>query len=81
MNAGNFLPLVGSRKRESELADPLGLHLGNDLERFNDTRNGLVLQARVFTFSILTDNAHVNIRVTGDVSRHVLNQNNGGIDV
>lgn len=72
MDAGNFLPLVGSSKREGKLADPLGLHFGNDLEGFDDTGNGLMFQAGIFTLGIFTDDTHVDTGVTSDVARHIL---------
>lgn len=81
VNTGNFLPLVGSGKRESKLADPLRLHFGNDLEGFDHTGNRLMLQTRVFTLRVFANDTHVNTGVTGDVARHILDQNNRGIDV
>lgn len=72
MNAGNLFPLVRRSKREGKLADPLRLHFGNDLERLDDAGNGLMFQAGIFTFGILSDDTHVDTRVTGDVARHIL---------
>lgn len=73
VNTGNFLPLVGSGKRESKLADPLRLHFGNDLERFDHAGNGLMFQTGVFTLRVFADDTHVDTRVAGDVARHILN--------
>lgn len=74
VNASNLLPVVGKSKTESELGDALGLGASNDFERFDDTLHGLVLQARVFTLGVLTDNAEVNIVVARLVAGYVLDE-------
>jgi hypothetical protein len=40
-----------------------------------------VLKARVFTLSVLTNDAKVDIVVTGLVTRNILDENDGGEDV
>jgi hypothetical protein len=40
-----------------------------------------VLKARVFTLSVLTNDAKVDIVVTGLVTRNILDENNGGENV
>jgi hypothetical protein len=81
VDAGNLLAPVGGSKRESELGDPLGLHLGDNLEGLDNTRDRLVLEAGVLSLRVLTDDAHVNVGVAGLVSRHVLDHHNRGVDV
>jgi hypothetical protein len=81
VDTGDLLAVVGSSEGEGELGDTLGLHLGDDLEGLNDTGNGLVLETRVLSLGVLTNDAHVNVGVAGGVSGHVLNHDDGRIDV
>jgi len=81
VDAGNLLAVVGGRKGEGELGDTLRLHLGDNLEGLNNTGDRLVLQARVLSFSVLTDDAHVYVGVTSLISRQILDHDHGCVDV
>lgn len=81
VDAGDLLAVVGERKGESELGDALRLLAGNDLERLNDAVDRLVLEARVLSLGVLTDDAEVDVLVAGLVAGDVLEQDDGGVDV
>lgn len=81
VDAGNLLAVVGLCESESKLGDSLGLHLGDNLEGLDDTWNRLVLQARVFTLSVLTDEAEIDTGMSGGVAWDVLDENDGGVNV
>ena len=81
VNASDLLAVVGEGECESELGDTLRLHAGDNLKGLDNTWCRRVLQARVFTFGILTDDAQVDIFVASLVARDVLDENNGGVDV
>lgn len=81
VDAGNLLTVVGQRKAEGELGDALRLGARDDLERLDDALDGLVLEARVLTLGVLTDDAHVDALVAGLVAGDVLDQGDGGVDV
>lgn len=81
MNAGDLLAVVGQREAKGELGNALRLGTGDDLEGLDDALDGLVLQARVFTLGVLTDDAHVDALVASLVAGDVLDQRNGSIDV
>ena len=81
VDAGDLLAVVGGREREGELGDALRLHLGDDLERLDDTGDRLVLQARVLSFGVLADDAHVHVGVTGPVSGQILDYDHRRVDV
>ena len=81
MDAGNLLAVVGERKGESKLGDALRLLTGDDLERLNDAVDRLVLETRVFTLGVLTDDAEVDVLVACLVTRDVLEEDDGSVDV
>ena len=81
VNASNLLAVVGKGEAEGELGNALGLGAGDDLERLDDTLDGLVLQAGVLTLGVLTDDAQVDILVASLVAGDVLDQGDGGVDV
>jgi len=57
VDAGDLLAVVGESKGESEVGDTLRLHAGDDLKGLDNTWDGRVLQTRVFTLGVLTDDA------------------------
>lgn len=81
VDTGDLLAVVGESEAEGELGDALGLGAGDDLERLDDTLHGLVLEARVLTLSVLTDDAQVDVLVAGLVAGDVLDQGDRGVDV
>lgn len=81
VDTGDLLAVVGKGERESELGDALRLGAGDDLERLNNTWNGLVLEAGVLSLGVLTDDGKVDVLVAGLVSWDVLDQDNGRVDV
>ncbi len=81
MDAGNLLAVVGERESESKLGDALRLLTSDDLERLNDAVDRLVLETRVFTLSVLTDDAEVDVLVARLVAGDVLEEDDGGVDV
>lgn len=81
VNASNLVALVRLGEVESEAGDALRLLAGNDLEGLDDARHALVLEARVFTLGVLTDDAHVDALVARLVAGDVLDHGDGGVDV
>ena len=81
VDAGDLLAVVGSGEGEGELGDALGLHTGDDLEGLDNAGNGLVLEAGVFTLGVLADDAHIDVLVAGLVTGHVLDHDNGRVNV
>lgn len=81
VNASNLLAVVCQSKAKSEFGNALRLGAGNDLEGLDDTLDGLMLEARVFTLGVLADNAEIDILVSGLVSGNVLNKDNGSVDI
>jgi hypothetical protein len=81
VDAGNLLAVVGEGKGESELGNALRLLPGDDLERLDDAVDRLVLEARVLSLGVLTDDAEVDVLVARLVAGDVLEEDNGGIDV
>ena len=75
VNASDLLAVVGKGEAERELGDALGLGLGDDLEGFDNAVDGLVLEARVFSLGVLTDQAEVDAVLAGLIAGNVLNQN------
>jgi hypothetical protein len=81
VNTGDLLPVVCKGERVSELGNALRLGASNDLERLDDALDRLVLESRVFTLSVLTDDAEVDVLVAGLVAGDVLDEDNRGVDV
>jgi len=81
VDAGDLLAVVGQGKGVGELGNALRLCAGDDLERLDDAVDRLVLEARVLSLGVLTDDAEVDVLVAGLVAGNVLDQNNRGVDV
>ena len=63
VDASNLASVFGEGKGESELCDALRLGACDDLERLDDTADGLVLETRVLALRVLTDDRKVDILV------------------
>ena len=61
VNASNLLPVVSQGEAKGKLGDPLRLGARDDLERLDDTRDALVLQATVLALGVLTDDAEIDV--------------------
>jgi len=81
VDAGDLLAVVGEGESKGELGDALRLCAGDDLERLNDALDRLVLETRVLSLGVLTDDAEVDVLVAGLVAGDVLDQDNRGVDV
>lgn len=81
VDASDLAAVVGQGEAESELGDALALGTGDDLEGLDDTRDRLMLQARVLALGVLTDNAQVDVLVARLVSGDVLDQDDGSVNV
>jgi hypothetical protein len=81
VDAGDLLAVVGKGKGKGELGNALRLLAGNNFERLDDARDGLVLKARVLALGVLTDDAEVDVLVARLVAGDVLEEDNGGVDV
>lgn len=57
VDAGDLLAVVGKGKGKGELGNALRLCAGDDLERLNDTADGLVLETGVLALGVLTDDS------------------------
>lgn len=81
VNAGDLLAVVGESKSVGELGNALRLCAGDDLERLDDAIDRLVLETRVLSLGVLTDDAEVDVLVAGLVAGNVLDQDNRSVDV
>jgi hypothetical protein len=81
VDTGDLLAVVGERKGECEFGDALRLLAGDDLERLNNAADRLVLEARVLSLGVLTDDAEVDVLVARLVARDVLEEDDGSVDV
>ena len=81
VDAGNLGATISKGESKGELGNTLGLGAGDDLQTLNDAINALVLKARVFTLGVLTDDAKVDVLVSGAVAGDVLDKGNTGVDV
>lgn len=81
VDAGDLLATVGEGEREGELGDALRLGAGDDLEGLDNTVDALVLEARVLTLGVLSDDAQVDVLVAGLIAGNVLDEGDGGVDV
>lgn len=81
VDASNLLAAVGEGEAEGELGNALRLGAGDDLEGLDDAGDTLVLEARVLTLGVLTDDAQIDILVAGLVAGDVLDQADAGVDV
>ena len=77
----DLLPVISKGEAESKLGDPLGFRSCDDLERFDDARDRLMLQARVFALGILSNYAHIHIIMSSSVARYVFDEDNRRIYV
>lgn len=76
-----YFTVVLESEIESEAGDALGLGARGDFQTFDDTRIALVLQTRVFTLRILSDNCEIYICVAGGETGKGLAKNNRSVDV
>lgn len=81
VDAGDLLAAVAESKVKGEASNALRLGAGDDLEGLDDTRVGLVLEARVLTLGVLTDDGKVNSLVAGGVAGDVFAEDQGGVHV
>lgn len=64
-----------------ESCDPLRLCPRHDLERLDDTGDRLVLEARVLSLGVLTDDGKVDVLVPGGKAWEGLAEGDGSVDV
>ena len=81
VDAGDLLAVVGQGKGVGELGNALRLCAGDDLERLDDAVDRLVLEARVLSLGVLTDDAEVDVLVARLVAGNVLEEDDRGVDV
>lgn len=81
VDASDLLAVVGQGKGKGELGDALRLGAGDDLERLDDAVDRLVLETGVLALGVLTDDAEVDVLVTGLVAGDVLDEDDGSVDV
>lgn len=81
VDAGDLLAAVAESKVKGEARNALRLGAGDDLEGLDNTGVGLVLEARVLTLGVLTDDGKVNSLVAGGVARDVFAEDQGGVHV
>ncbi|EEQ41305.1 conserved hypothetical protein [Clavispora lusitaniae ATCC 42720] len=81
VDGSNQLSVVLLGKVKGELGNSLRLESGHDLQGLNDTWNRSVLQARVFTFGVFSDQGKVNAVQSGLDTWDVLDQNQRSVDV
>ena len=61
--AAIFFSAVGSSEVESEFRNSRGSFLSDDLQALHDTRNDLVLDARIKPFGILADDDKIHVAI------------------
>lgn len=81
MNAGDLLSVVAEGKVKGEAGNALRLGAGDDLEGLDDTGVGLVLETRVLSLGVLTDDGEVDALMAGGVAGDVLAENEGSVHV
>lgn len=81
VDCGDLLPVVGDGEGTGKSGDSLGLCPGDDLQGLDDPADRLVFQARVFTFSVLSNDAQIDVVVAGFQAGNILDEDNGGIGV
>lgn len=79
--ASDFLPVICKSEAESKLGYTLRLRSCDDLQGLDDACDGLVLQARIFTLGVLSNDAQIHIVMTRFVARDILDEDNGRIDI
>ena len=81
MNAGDLGSMVCEGEAEGEFGNTLRLCSCDDLKGLDNTRDGLMLQAGILSFSVLTDNAKVHVIVSCFVAGNVLDEDNRSVDI
>ena len=81
MDTRNFLPVIRQCKAKRKLGDTLALRSCDDFQRLDDAGDRLVLQAGVFAFSVLADDAEVYVFVAGFEAGYVFDEDDRGVDV
>jgi hypothetical protein len=81
VDTGDLLAVVGESKGKGELGNALRLRASDDLQRLDDAIDGGVLETRVFTFCVFTDDAEVDVLVAGLVAGNVLDEDDVGVNV
>jgi hypothetical protein len=76
-----YLSSVLEGEVKGEPGDSLGSLSGGDLERLHDTREGLVLETRVLSLSVLSDDGEVDVVVSGLEAGEGLADDDRGVDV
>lgn len=66
---------------ESKSGDSFGLVLGDDLQGFDDTWDGLVFQTGVFCFGVFSHQNEINVVQLGRNAFNVLDEDEGSVDV
>ena len=75
------LAVVLQSKVESKSCNSLTLVRSHDLQALDDTRERTVLETRVFTFGVFTNDGKVNVLVTSWCAFDGLAQDNGSVDI
>jgi len=81
VNSSHLLSVVRNGESTCKFRDSLSLSSGDDLQGLDDTANRLVLQARIFTFCILSYDAEVDVFVACLETWDVLDQYHGGVGI
>ena len=76
-----YLAVVFQREIKGETRDSLGLGASRDLQALNDTGIALMLQARVFTLSVFTDDGKVDVGMAGGESGQGLAKDDRSVNV
>ena len=73
--------VVFESKVKCKARDAFGFRSCRDLQTFDDTGIALMLQSRVFSFSVFTDDGKVDVGVPGRKPRQRLADDNRGINI
>lgn len=81
VDGSDLLSVVLNGVVKRELCDSQRLGLGDNFEALNDSGNGFVLESRVFTFGLFTNDDGVDVLVTNGDSRQAGDVHNVGVQV
>ncbi len=76
-----YFAVVLEGEIESEAGDALGLGACGDFQTLDDTRIALVLQTRVFTFRVFSDDCEIYVCVAGGETGKGFAKNDRSVDV
>ncbi len=78
---GDLFPVICQSETKGKFGDAFRLCPGDDFEGLDHARDGLVLEARVFSLGVFSDDAEIYVVVSSLVARDILNKDNRRVDI